>query len=112
MSFLKRFLKIFFRLFLEECKKPEFWRNLLIDAICQMNSKELQITMIRMYAQELVGPCTDYQISFCGVIAEKIPVQYDSLELLSESEVEGLALWIEDQYLTYSQRFGSFGQFP
>lgn len=76
-------------------------------------SIDADIEMIRLYAHELVGPCTDYQISFCGVMAEQIPVQVNSLELLSDKEIEALAFWIEEQYLRFSNaKYGPLGVFP
>jgi hypothetical protein len=82
--------------------------HLRTESYFQMSeSPNIDIEMIRLYAHEMVGPCTDYQISFCGVMAEKIPVQVSSLELLSEKEIEALTFWIEEQYLhSFSTRYG------
>lgn len=46
--------------------------------------KKLYVASIRILAQEMVGPCSDYQIMFCAVKAAIIKVVIGSDVILTE----------------------------
>jgi len=57
-------------------------------------TKNLQAISIRIAAQDIVGPCSDYQIMFCGSAKGIISTMTATLEELPDTDLKRLADWI------------------